>query len=189
MKRMIKLTGVNAPERANEAPGSIYVDPDAIITICTAFQRFERRQDREQQIAATKSLWEEVERVTAALAGGEAPKLTVESQVDADRLQGWANARQAAADLTAAARLVDNYANRASYTEPMRCTEIALSCGTAIEHGVMLSRLWVRETPEEVVGIIDQTDPQRPCKTCGKIAPCTCDITPCELASRAAARA
>lgn len=186
MKRMIRLTGVEAEQDQQEREPAVYVDPDAIITIVSCKQRFARRADQEQHQAAIRSLFEEVTRVTAELTNRDAPKLAVESQEDADRLQSWANSKQAATDLTAAARLVEHYANHVSYTDPVRCSEIALSCGTALEHGVMLSRLWVKETPEEIVGIITKTDPQRPCTTCGKVAPCTCDLTQCELGARSA---
>ena len=36
------------------------------------------------------------------------------------------------------------------------CTEIQLACGTALEHGVMLARVWVSETPEEVAALVRQ---------------------------------
>jgi hypothetical protein len=32
----------------------------------------------------------------------------------------------------------------------VECTEVQLACGTALEHGVMLTRVWVTETPEDV---------------------------------------
>lgn len=40
------------------------------------------------------------------------------------------------------------------YHPRLACTEVQLACGTALEHGVMLTRIMVTETPDEVATII-----------------------------------
>lgn len=153
MKRMIRLTGINNIEYPDDQQLPVYVDPDAIIMINLGYSQFPMRGPQEQHKAATASLWEEVERVTSTLTG-PAPNMAPTNEEEAQKVTEWANARQAAQDLTAAARLVDHYANRITYGERIKCTEIALSCGTALEHGVMLSRVWVQETPEQIVELM-----------------------------------
>lgn len=154
MKRMIRLTGINNIEYSDERQLPVYVDASAIIMITLGYTQFPKRSDQEQRNRATAGLWEEVERVTATLSG-PAPNMAPSCEEEAQKVTDWANARQAAQDLHAAARLVDHYTNRASYGERIKCTEIALSCGTALEHGVMLSRVWVQETPEQIVDLMD----------------------------------
>lgn len=153
MKKMIRLTGINNIEYPDERQMAVYVDAEAIIMITLGYTQFPKRADQEQLRAATAALWEEVDRVTSTLTG-PAPLMAPTSEEEAQKVTDWANARQAAQDLTAAARLVDHYANRTSYGERIQCTEIALSCGTALEHGVMLSRVLVQERPEQIVELM-----------------------------------
>lgn len=42
---------------------------------------------------------------------------------------------------------------------PQEVTVVHLGCGTALEHGVMLAKVWVVETPEEIVAAIEGLKP------------------------------
>lgn len=162
MKHMIHLTGVPHPDLP-DANRSVFLDRDAIILITPSRMSHTKLHATEDWRQNVQILYEEVERVSHELSMFP-PNMRPDSEKEAKEFQRWANRKDIANSLTAAFNMVQKSAAGANTRHPdVDCTEISLSCGTALEHGVMLSRVYVTETPERVIdimsGLHDPTPP------------------------------
>lgn len=146
---LIKLTGVPHPDLNNGQPQSLYVDASKVLIIERTRTAYAQEESAERHRQARQFLFEEVDRV-----GREVSELrsTIipDNEHEAHEVDRWVRARQAAADLSNAYHLVSRIAGDPGYHPRVDCTCISLSCGTALEQGVMLSRVFVVELPDEV---------------------------------------
>lgn len=152
---LIKLTSVPHPDVDGGKPKAIYVDASRILVVEPGSTEYTKRGSMEQYRQALQGLFEEVQRVA-----GEAGALHVttvpETSQEANQVDIWIRAKESAAALTAAYQLVSRVANEPMRHPPVDCTVLSLACGTAFEHGVMLSRVFVTESPEEVHKAVEE---------------------------------
>ena len=148
----IRLTAIPQQDDVEGTARKVFVDANRIIMITSGKMRFPDPKAAENRHQVMNGLWDEVARVTVAL-NANVPSFTPNTEQEAKALQDWAQAKQAAQDLTTAANMVKHYADEKGYKDAIECTEVSLACGTALEQGVMLTRVWVTETPEQVADL------------------------------------
>lgn len=147
--KMIKLTALPHPDLPGP-PRHLYVAASAIILIAPQRMGHPKLGVVDAWRQNIQILYEEVERVAHELSMFP-PNMHPESEKEATELQRWANRKDIANSLNAAYSMVQKSAAETHQRHPdTDCTEVSLSCGTALEHGVMLSRVYVTETPEEI---------------------------------------
>ena len=141
---MIKLTGITNPRINNGQPYPVYIDPTRVLLITKVAQSTLTADAERARRVAADQLHEGAEKL-AKMVAEYAPNMADPVAV------GWM--RSCAAVAAAVNDAYHHYArafNKEDYTEPTTFTEIQLACGTALEHGVMLARVWVQEEPEAV---------------------------------------
>lgn len=153
MTRLIKLTGVAHPDMNGGRPQPVYIDSTRVLSIAPAFVALHKEGAYERQRQAIESLHEEVSRVVSELNAQE-PNFHPDNEAEAAQTQTWMRAKDAAASLSAAANMCTKYANQTETHPRVPCTEVCLACGTGLEHGVMLMRVMVSETPEQVADAV-----------------------------------
>lgn len=142
---LIKLTAVSNPDVDNGAVHPVYIDATRILFIGRAELELARRGQIEIQRAAQWKLWETVQALNEK-AGGYIP-----DPRDPVAMEWMMQVRDTSLQVQAAYNALGNAVRDQSVYHPrIPCTEIQLACGTALEHGVMLAKVWVTESPEEV---------------------------------------
>ena len=147
---LIKLTGLPHPDLNGGRHQPVYIDASRVLLIIQGWQQYPKIGSSERKHQLYSALYR------AASELGERVSGYIPSMSDPVALQ-WMKVAQAAAGAVS-----DAYrAWGAAYTQQdlhdrMECTEVQLACGTALEHGVMLTRVWVTESPQEVANIIAQ---------------------------------
>lgn len=152
--RFIKLTAVPHPEINGGVSTQTYVDPSRIMLIDRGSTAFTKKKAREEYRQALGCLFDEVQRV-AADAGALQKTVVPQSEEEARQVDRWMSAREVASALSAAYGLVSSASQSVGFYPDIDCTVIQLACGTALEHGVMLARVFVMESPEEVMQLIE----------------------------------
>lgn len=142
---MIKLTGVPHPDINGGLPWPVYIDASRVLMIT----RTRHQQVKLLNAGLKRELYDDLYGATQRLT--ERLNKDFPSTIDNEKAAGWAK------DLHMLAHAVNEAASawgRAfrndDFHPDVECTELQLACGTALEHGVMLSRVWVSEAPEEV---------------------------------------
>jgi hypothetical protein len=152
---LIKLTGIGHPDFEDGKPQPTYIEASCVITIERGSTAQAKHMAVENHRQALQCLWNECERVSAEV-NNMAPKtMTPENEQEAAKINKWFNAKQAADALNAACGLVAR-ARQDEYYPMVACTVICLSCGTETGHGVMLSRVFVQESPERVAALVQE---------------------------------
>lgn len=150
---LLKLTGLSNPDNDQGRQSAVYIDASRILVIERGRLGFAKQGSIEANRQATEILHQEVHRIANELTA-RVPSMVPENDRDAERVRMYMQAKDAAASLMAAFGEVSRTANSSDYYPAIDCTCISLACGTALEHGVMLSRVYVHETPEEVAEMI-----------------------------------
>lgn len=154
---LIKLTGVPHPELDDGVPRPVYIDPRKVIVVV----RGHIEQPKLGSAAKRRALYTELFAATSALQqmiSDYVPRMDDPVAVEwMLKAQATARAVNNAYDRWASAYKADEISH-----PPVACTEVHLSCGTALEQGVMLTRVFVSETPEEVVNAINWRDIPKP---------------------------
>jgi len=145
---LIKLTGIPHPDINGGKSAPVYIDPTRVLVITRATTRQAKYKSIEAHRQAMNSLHEEVQRVSGELQN--IPGMFVETEGDAKKIEGWAHVKEAAGALSAAYGLVARTQAEPEYHPDVECTNVSMACGTGLEHGVMLCRVDVVESPEEV---------------------------------------
>jgi hypothetical protein len=147
---LIKLTAIINPDVDGGTPAPCYVDATRILWIGRSQVQFTKRDSIEEKkrlhdklYAAAVALWKHV--------GEYIPSMT-----DPVAVEWMSRARESASIVTQAHELWARSWKVEDQHPAQSCTEIQLACGTALEHGVMLARVWVSETPEEVAALVRQ---------------------------------
>lgn len=149
MPALMRLTALAHPDIDEGKAKSIYVDPTRILVIERNVNRFTKEGSHERRRQAMTSLFEEVERVVAE--SKTLPMtMAADNEEQARANDRWMWARESAASLQTAYHLVSRASSEPEYYPKQDCTIVCLACGTGLEHGVMLSRVMVTETPEEI---------------------------------------
>jgi hypothetical protein len=155
---MLELTTLPHPDINGGRAHKCFIDPRRIIVIERGANQHRKHGSIEAHRQAMQSLFEEVSRVHSE-AEAMPKTMAPESAAQAKMADRWLAARESAAALTAAYQLVSRAANEPAMYPMQECTAISLSCGTALEHGVMLARVFVMESPEEIMKRIGELAP------------------------------
>lgn len=146
---LVRLTGLPDPDTHKARP--VYIESRNVLVIERGSVSFPKRGAQEAYRQAMWALYDEVTRVNeeaAALTAHMAP----DNEEKAKESNRWFVAREAAQSLTTAYKLVSGELKNSAAIHPaVECTIVSLACGTALESGVMLSRVYVTESPDEVV--------------------------------------
>ena len=145
---LIKLTGVVHPDLNGGRPAPVYIDPSRVLVIAVSTQRFSKTGSFERNQELYGRLRLSAEKLAEAV-NGYMPKMD-----DPVAVEWLRTAQMAAHSVSEASRAWYSATGQQDYHDPIDCTEISLACGTALEHGVMLSRVWVSESPEEVAALL-----------------------------------
>ncbi|HEX6992360.1 MAG TPA: hypothetical protein VF151_10760 [Gemmatimonadales bacterium] len=145
---MIRLTAMRHPEIEGDVP--LYVDAYRIITIGRGETQFNKSTSIEAHRQAIESMWQEVQRIAEQL------RQLVPTPDTEEQMRAFVEMRECIASLNAAHAMVARYANDPERWPRQVATVIELACGTALEHGVMLARVWVEDPPDEVARLRDE---------------------------------
>jgi len=148
---LIKLTGIPNPDINGGRSSPVYIDPTRVLLIEASITRPVKKGSGEAWRQAISSLHDEVLRVSAEAANP--PSMVVDSEQSERAINSYMRTREAAAALNAAHGLVARSSIEA-YHDEIACTCVSLACGTGLEHGVMLARVSVLESPEEIARLI-----------------------------------
>lgn len=141
---LIKLTQLAHPDLNGGRPQPCYIDASRVLLICQGHFQYPKIGVAERNKELYDSFYNGVNKL-ADMVNDYIPPMTDPVAV------GWMKTIQTASmEVQAAYRLWGSSYNRQDYHPRMECTEVQLACGTALEHGVMLTRVWVTETPEQV---------------------------------------
>lgn len=145
---LIKLTSVSHPDFAEGKPQPVYIDWSRIICVCATRIAQPREGSKNERRIAYDNMYE-------AITGLAAKCNAVKVDVENIETVNWMRAVQATSAAVSDAYRQYSAVWKDSDNHPQAdCTEVQLACGTALEHGVMLARVYVSETPEEVVAKI-----------------------------------
>jgi len=145
---LIKLTAVPNPDIEDGREHPVYIDASRVLFITRESVQFTKLASGEERRAAYDQLWKGVQILTEQV-GAYIPNMSDPVAV------GWfTRARETVQQVSNAYAMWSRaYTNLDNYPR-QSCTEVQLACGTALEHGVMLTRVWVKESPEEVYDAI-----------------------------------
>lgn len=151
----IKLTGIGDPERPNQSPHPVYIDPSRVLVITRGVTRVTKQQSMDAHRQAMDALHAEVSGAVAQL-NERQPKTVTDTLEDHEKdIKLVMEMRAVAQALSGAANLVGHYARQTECHPDTECTLVQLACGTGLEHGVMLACVYVQEAPDEVARLID----------------------------------
>ena len=146
---LIKLTGVPHPDLNDGKSMPVFIDASRVLLISQGWHEYPKIGAIERQ----RDLYHKLYKLTEELA--EKVSSYMPSMTDPIAV-GWLRTAQTAAQAVSGAYRDWGASHNQSLFHPrVECTEIQLACGTALEHGVMLTRVWVTESPEEVYGIVE----------------------------------
>lgn len=150
---LIRLTGVPHPELNEGKPQPVYIDCRKVLTIEPGMHSPAKLETAEAQRQAIWELHDEVERAAREL---QKPPATIHAETEehARAVDLYVKSRDVAAEMLAAYKLVAHWHRQPLNHKPVECTIVGLSCGTALEQGVMLTRVAVMEAAEEVARLV-----------------------------------
>lgn len=151
---LIKLTGVPHPDLNGGKAQSVYIDASRVLLICQSHVEHPKIGSVEEQRDLHVRIWE------AAMTLSQKVCAYVPDMTDPVAV-GWMKTATAASHaVNSASNAIQHVSGRSALHPSVDCTEVQLACGTALEHGVMLTRVWVSESPEEVANkIYNMRDP------------------------------
>lgn len=146
MKNLIELTALPHPDMNEGKSWPVFVDASRILNI-TRGRHQNLRLDRQRlKIEVYDDLFFGIQRLTRLLMD------KMPTEIDNQEAAKWAKEMHAVSHDVQECYSVWGRAYRSEdFHPPTECTEIQLACGTALEHGVMLARIFVVEQPDEVV--------------------------------------
>jgi hypothetical protein len=160
---LIKLTGVPHPDLNGGKPQPVYIDASRVLLICQGHFQYPKIGAVEENQERMMALWRGVNRL-ADKTNDYIPDFHDPVAVK------WLQEVRAASALVSNAYADVRKADPNVFHPRMECTEVQLACGTALEHGVMLTRVWVSETPEEVAEAVTKRLSPTTCWKCGMVA-------------------
>ena len=145
---LIKLTGVPHPDLNGGKAQPVYIDASRVLLICQGHVTYPKIGAVERN----RALYDDLYRGACTLAekvNGYIPQMTDPVAV------GWMKTANAAAVAVNEAYAAWGRAyNEGNYHPRVDCTEVQLACGTALEHGVMLTRVWISEPVDFVAELV-----------------------------------
>ncbi len=140
---LIKLTGVPHPDLHGDQAPPVFVDASRVLLVCAGHVEHSKLEVVKQRKDFISKMW------VAAEALHEKVHAYIPNMTDPVALEWMQTVRAGCSEMSEAYRAI-NRVGPDAYHPRVNCTEVQLACGTALEHGVMLTRVWVSESPEEV---------------------------------------
>lgn len=152
---LIKLTALPHPDINGGRAWPVYIDPRMVMVITRCMHQHVKLLHADLKRELYDDLFSSTQRLHKFL-HEKWPEA-----IDTSESAAWAKSMNMAAGAVNDAYNAWGRAYRADDFHPKQeCTELQLACGTALEHGVMLARVWVSESPEQVADLINPTDPR-----------------------------
>ena len=147
---LIKLTSVAHPDLNGGEPQPVYIDASRVLLIIQGHCQHPKLGSVERNREAYERLSKVSHEFATKVNQYEVPNLHDPAAVSwMKQISGMSGELAHAANEWGRAYQIGAYHPRVD------CTEVQLACGTALEHGVMLTRVWVSESPEEVCRAIE----------------------------------
>ena len=141
---LIKLTALPHPDLNDGQPQPCYIDASRVLLIVRGHFQHPKIGSVENRQKLAQDLYNAACNLSDHV-GQYLPRM------DDPVAVGWMHtARVAASEVQNAYQKMTYISRSDDYHPRVECTEVQLACGTALEHGVMLTRVWVMERPEEV---------------------------------------
>ena len=153
---LIKLTAVPNPDVDEGRPAAVYLDATRILMITRSSVQFTKQGSVDRHRELYDTLYGAAQKLSDQV-GNYIPSMT-----DPVAVEWMTRARDASCKVNDAFSVWGKAYAQPEMHPRVMCTEIQLACGTALEHGVMLARVWVTETPEEVKNLIEDRVYPRP---------------------------
>lgn len=147
---LIKLTGVPHPELHGGQAQPVYIDASRVLLICPSHLEQTRLDAVKERKAIITRIW------SAAEALHEKVHAYIPDMTDPVAVGWMQTVRAACGEMSEGYRAINRIGPDAFHPR-VDCTEVQLACGTALEHGVMLTRVWVSEPPEKIAELVDLT--------------------------------
>lgn len=141
---LIQLTSVAHPDLNEGKPQAVFIDASRVLLIVQGHCQHPKIGSIERH----RELFDKLYRLSSELA--EKSNGYVPNMHDPVAVEWMSTARSAANAVTDAYRSWGAAYSQQDFHPRADCTEVQLACGTALEHGVMLTRVWVSEPTEEV---------------------------------------
>ena len=142
---LIKLTALTHPEVNGGTPYPVYVDASRVLLISRSSHQFLKMGAADLKREVYDDLWAGARRLEKLL------NEKMPDEIDTQEAAKWAKEiRMLAREVQEAYSAWGQAYRQDDFYPRVECTEVQLACGTALEHGVMLTRVMVTETPEEV---------------------------------------
>ena len=147
---LIKLTALSHPDLDGGISWPVYVDASRVLLITRSSHQFLKLGAADLKREVYDDLWAGARRF-AKLLNEKMP-----NEIDTQEAAKWAREmRMLSGEIkTSYSAWGQPYRQDDLHTR-VECTEVQLACGTALEHGVMLTRVMVTETPEQVYQAIE----------------------------------
>lgn len=145
---LIKLTGVPHPDLNDGKPQAVYIDASRVLLIARGHHQFPKIGSIESRQELARTMY------AASCKLSDKVNEYIPTMTDPVAVDWMMNIRGVATDVQNAYQKWSYVSRESDFHPRMECTEVQLACGTALEHGVMLTRVWVNESPEDVAGKI-----------------------------------
>ena len=147
---LIKLTTVPHPDLNDGKPQPCYIDASRVLLIIQGHCQHPKIGSIERNQETYAKLRAGAEKL-AQIVNDYVPKME-----DPVAVEWMMKARATAGAVNEAVHTWGQGGREQDYHPRVDCTEVQLACGTALEHGVMLTRVWVSETPEQVYNAVQK---------------------------------
>lgn len=147
---LIKLTGVPHPDLNGGNSQPLYIDASRVLLIARGWQQFPKIGSIDGKQELSRALY------GAACRLQDHVNAYIPKMQDPVAVEWMMTARAAAMDVQNAYQKWTYGSKEQDYHPRVDCTEVQLACGTALEHGVMLTRVWVQESPEQVAAAMQR---------------------------------
>lgn len=141
---LIKLTGIPHPDLNGGKPQPVYIDASRVLLISQGHHQYPKLGSIERNTDRHKEMITGADKL-ATMVNDYVPSMS-----DPIAVEWMTRARGVAQEVVSAVNAYGKWSRTEDYHPRVDCTEVQLACGTALEHGVMLTRVWVSETPEQV---------------------------------------
>lgn len=142
---LIKLTALSHPSVADGQAWPVYIDWSRVLLITRSTHQFVKMEPVALKREAYDDMWAGVQRLTKLL------NEKMPTEIDSQAAAKWAKDMHMLLHDVQGCHAAWGQMYRVDDLYPrVDCTEVQLACGTALEHGVMLTRIMVTETPDEV---------------------------------------
>jgi hypothetical protein len=142
---LIRLTALPHPDLNGGKPWPVYVDRSRVLLITRSWHQHVKIAHGDVKREVYDDLYSGARRL-AKMVNDEMPMA-----IDDERTAKWAKEMHALChDVNECYQAWGRSFRAEDFYERVECTEVQLACGTALEHGVMLTRVWVTDSPEDV---------------------------------------